>query len=318
MALSIPGLTIHWAARHHNKLRLGHLAANRFAIKIRNVAPTDVVKLRPILTVLEKRGMPNYFGEQRFGRRGDNAHLGAALIRGDDADLLHHLLGNPNPSVDDPDELTAREAFDRGDYESALNQFPRRAAMERRILNRLARTKNPTAAVRAVEERCAACGSPRYNPRSSTTFWPAGSPPSTASWTATSPPRKTAPCFPVESAATEQPRCDAFEISPTGPLVGYRMPFPQGQPLAIEQSALAAVHLTPEDFRVPGRHKIKGARRPLRVRPKDTSLEGGVDEHGPYITVAFTLPPGSYATVLLRELTKSDADSPEHNSPNPS
>src|SRR5690242_19777076 len=56
MQLQVPGLTIHWAARHGNKLRLGHLAGNRFAIKIRDVNATDVVKLRPLLNVLERRG----------------------------------------------------------------------------------------------------------------------------------------------------------------------------------------------------------------------------------------------------------------------
>ena len=33
-ALQIPNLTILWAARHDNKLRIGHLSANRFAIRI--------------------------------------------------------------------------------------------------------------------------------------------------------------------------------------------------------------------------------------------------------------------------------------------
>ena len=42
-ALQIPNLQILWAARHDNKLRLGHLSANRFAIKIRDVNATDVV-----------------------------------------------------------------------------------------------------------------------------------------------------------------------------------------------------------------------------------------------------------------------------------
>jgi tRNA(Glu) U13 pseudouridine synthase TruD len=42
----------------------------------------------------------------------------------------------------------------------------------------------------------------------------------------------------------------------------------------------------------------------LRVKPEDFDLTGGVDEHGPHITVAFTLPAGSFATVVLRELTK--------------
>ena len=66
--------------------------------------------------------------------------------------------------------------------------------------------------------------------------------------------------------------------------------------------------LSPENFRVEGRLKVKGARRPLRVKPRDVDLAGGVDEHGPHITVAFTLPSGSFATVLLRELMKSERE----------
>src|SRR6478736_2923259 len=64
MNLHVPDITVQWAARHGNKLRLGHLAGNRFAIKIRNVNPTDVVKLKDPLAELQRRGMPNYFGEQ--------------------------------------------------------------------------------------------------------------------------------------------------------------------------------------------------------------------------------------------------------------
>jgi tRNA pseudouridine13 synthase len=35
IGLQLPGITVQWAAKHGNKLRLGHLAGNRFAIKIR-------------------------------------------------------------------------------------------------------------------------------------------------------------------------------------------------------------------------------------------------------------------------------------------
>src|SRR3954467_3196109 len=80
MTAGVPGIQVLWAARHGNKLRLGHLAGNRFAIKIRGVTPTDVVRLEPVLAELGGRGMPNYFGEQRFGRRGDNDRLGAAFV----------------------------------------------------------------------------------------------------------------------------------------------------------------------------------------------------------------------------------------------
>ena len=80
MNLHLAGLRVLWAARHGNKLRLGHLKGNRFAAKIRQVNPTDVLKLAPVIEQLQKRGMPNYFGAQRFGRRGDNHKLGAAVV----------------------------------------------------------------------------------------------------------------------------------------------------------------------------------------------------------------------------------------------
>jgi tRNA pseudouridine13 synthase len=83
MGLRIPGISVLSARRHVNKLRLGHLAGNRFAIKIREVDPAQVVKLKPVLDRIQAKGMPNYFGEQRFGRRDNNDQLGSALIRGD-------------------------------------------------------------------------------------------------------------------------------------------------------------------------------------------------------------------------------------------
>ena len=84
------------------------------------------------------------------------------------------------------------------------------------------------------------------------------------------------------------------------------MTLPEGKPLDIEQEIFSAHGLRPEDFRLAGRHKIKGARRSLRVKPRDVELSSGVDDHGPYITAAFTLPAGSFATIFLRELTKTE------------
>ncbi len=69
---------------------------------------------------------------------------------------------------------------------------------------------------------------------------------------------------------------------------------------------------SPSDFRSDDGEKAKGARRPLRVQPRDIELMAGGDEHGPYITVAFTLPPGSFATVLLRELMKNESEADTH------
>jgi tRNA pseudouridine13 synthase len=81
---------------------------------------------------------------------------------------------------------------------------------------------------------------------------------------------------------------------------------PGGTPHDIETAAFKAHGLTRGHFRQEGRDHAKGARRPLRVKPTDLDLEGGVDQFGAHITVAFTLPAGSYATVLLRELMKKE------------
>jgi len=311
MAMQIPDITVLWAARHGNKLRLGHLAGNRFAVKIRDVNPTDVVKLRPVLDILEKRGMPNFFGEQRFGRRGDNDILGAALIRGRPEELLHHLLGSPNPDLDDPQTLLARKLFDEANYEQSMKHWPRRSGMERRVLARLMKTGKPGAAVRAIDQRLrrlwvSALQSRIFNDVlvqriDSIDKLMDGD---------LAYKHDNGACFLVENAAAEQPRANAFQISPTGPIVGYRMTMPQGRPLQIEQQVLKSHGLTPGHFRQQGMVQAKGARRPLRVKPTDTKLEAGVDEFGSYITVAFTLPAGSFATILLRELMKNDEPQP--------
>ena len=307
MDLAIPGLTIRWAVRHGNKLRLGHLAGNRFQIKIRDVEPTDVVKLKPIFAALERRGMPNFFGEQRFGRRDNNDLLGAALIRGDNEAVLRLLLGTPDKALDDGKTLQARAAFDRRDNAEAMKLWPRTGGLERRVLARLMKTHRPSAAVHAIDEKIrriwvSAVQSRLFNDVLARRI--SGIDRLMDGDLAYK--HENGACFRVESAAAEQPRCDTFEVSPTGPLVGYRMTMPEGEPVAVEQAAMAAVSLTPDVFKQSGKLRVKGARRPLRIRPADLDLAAGVDGFGPHVTVAFTLPAGAFATVLVRELMKAD------------
>ena len=307
----IPGLTIRWARRHANKLRLGHLAGNRFAIKIRDCQPTDVIKATQIMSEVERRGMPNYFGEQRFGRRGNNDQLGAALIRGDNMAVLKLLLGSPDRAIDDPQTFQARELFDQHKNEDSMKHWPRRSGMERRVLARLMKTHKPASAVRAIDEKLrrlwvSALQSRLFNDVVARRIelldrMMLGD---------LAYKHENGACFRVEDAAVEQLRCDAFEISPTGPLLGYRMTLPSGEPLEIENAVFAAAGLTAGEFRVAGRERVKGARRPLRVKPQDVKLEGGADEHGPYVALAFTLPAGSFATVLLAEVMKTASEPP--------
>jgi tRNA pseudouridine13 synthase len=72
------------AVRHGHKLRTGHLRGNAFRLAVRGVAPGSAERARAILAQLARApGAPNGYGEQRFGRAGDNAAAGLALVRGE-------------------------------------------------------------------------------------------------------------------------------------------------------------------------------------------------------------------------------------------
>lgn len=56
--------------RHRRKLRRGSHVANRFSLRLRDV--TDVAEVLARVSQVREQGAPDYFGGQRFGRRGDN------------------------------------------------------------------------------------------------------------------------------------------------------------------------------------------------------------------------------------------------------
>jgi len=64
-------------ARHSRKLRAGALKGNRFVIRARGLEG-DNEQLVHRLKCLAEFGMPNYFGEQRFGR--ENSNISGAMI----------------------------------------------------------------------------------------------------------------------------------------------------------------------------------------------------------------------------------------------
>jgi tRNA pseudouridine13 synthase len=83
LALAVEDVTILEAARHAHKLRTGHVRANRFVLRVRDVAPDAAERARAILDVLAKPpGAPNWYGEQRFGKAGDNAAKGKDIVLG--------------------------------------------------------------------------------------------------------------------------------------------------------------------------------------------------------------------------------------------
>ncbi|MBT8066042.1 MAG: tRNA pseudouridine(13) synthase TruD [Gammaproteobacteria bacterium] len=79
--LDIDGVRLLEQQRHSRKLRRGAHTANRFRILLRGTLP-EAGSLDARLKTIAAQGVPNYFGEQRFGRGGSNIALADAWSAG--------------------------------------------------------------------------------------------------------------------------------------------------------------------------------------------------------------------------------------------
>ena len=79
--LGAEGIEVLEAHAHRRKLRRGALAGNRFRIRVRGLE-VSAETLEGRIAAIRARGVPNYFGEQRFGRGGANLARADALFRG--------------------------------------------------------------------------------------------------------------------------------------------------------------------------------------------------------------------------------------------
>jgi tRNA pseudouridine13 synthase len=299
-ALDLPGIRVMWAERHRNKLKIGHLRGNRFTIRIRGVDESAVSASQAILDVLAQRGVPNRYGPQRFGQRGDSARLGRAVVQKEARGFIERFLGGPHPNETER-VRTARSQFDEGRWEEALARFPESMGDERRALQVLVRSQGDyQRAYAAVPKRLkmfllSAYQSELFN-RVLDARLQTLDRLQTGDLAMKHPGRSV---FRVKDSGVEQPRATRFELSPTGPLFGYKMMEASGQQGALEAEILAAEGLTLEDFRVGGGIKTRGERRSLRFPVHQPNLwyDRGV-------MLRFWLWRGCYATAVLAEIMK--------------
>lgn len=291
------GLQVVGVARHRNKLQRGHLAGNRFRIRVRDVRPGAYEDATRVVATLARRGVPNAFGEQRFGRDGQTHRLGRALLKPRAEPFVAILFGGGERARED-ELLRALEAKDLDAVRSLVAALGR---AERFALEDLVRAGGDCAAVIARFDKAlkalyaSAFQSELFNEVLRRRFAEFdrlidGD----LAWL-----HRNGAVFLVEDARVEAARAESFEVSPSGPLVGARMTWPHAAALALERRVLADAGI---DDAALVRLPLPGARRALRIPVGD----GACEQDGADLVVSFALPAGAYATTVMREIMKTE------------
>ena len=233
----LEGVSILQSDLHTNKLKTGHLKGNRFHIRIGDLQPKDGDEIAFRCTILREKGVPNYFGPQRFGRDGQNEAAGRELLGGQSARR---------------DKRTLRLLL------SAVQSGLFNDVLARRLSNGMFHQ----ALVGDVMIKADTGGR-----------------------------------FLCEDPKLDQPRMDALEIHPSGPIFGPKMKAAGGEPGDIEREVLDASGLNEASFtRFP--KLTRGTRRPLRLIPEELQAEPAPD----CVLLSFSLVAGGYATSVIHEL----------------
>jgi tRNA pseudouridine13 synthase len=241
-SLSLEGVVVHEVTLHAHKLKPGHLAGNRFAIIVRNVARERIDAVTSALEQVAKNGVPNAFGAQRFGVAGDNASRALAWLRGEER-------GPRDPRV----KRLLWSSLQSAVFNAVLDERVREGSWATPLEGDLLKL------------------------------------------------RSSGGLFVCTAVQTDRERATRGEVSPTGPIIGARMHWPEGAPGELERR-LAGAMLSGEFDLERTRRLGEGSRRALRMWVADLRWEIVEDDtrhEAAGVRVYFVLPKGGYATTVL-------------------
>ena len=339
-AVELDGADIEIVGRAGRALQFGDLAGNAFTIVVRDADPGPVSAVTDDLRAFGgeegdrddvervdgvRVGVPNYFGQQRFGSLRPSTHeVGLEIVRRNWRGAVLAYVGNPHEA--EPPETREARAFvdemdesDATDWAAALDRLPNYLGFERSMVHRLIesgaasetdfRDALETVPTNLQRLFVNAAQSALFN-RMLSERLDRGVPFGRAvagdviCFTDSESPDELDVPDPdrgqrvgdsrVETVNRHAARGRAFV---TAPLVGTATKLGDGEPGAIEREVLEEAGVEPSMFDLPGEFHSTGTRRAILA---STTLD---IERDP-LTFEFSLPKGSYATVLLREYLK--------------
>jgi tRNA pseudouridine13 synthase len=306
--------------QNEKKLRIGQLTGNKFRLLIRDTdnPEADCEVANEILAELTKKGVPNYYGWQRFGKKRSNTHLvGKALLENDLKKVVDSYIGNPYE--EEPEHIKeARKLYDDGKWEELLEAMPRSMRYEKMMLKTLLKEmkKKKINDIISLDENSykrSIESLPKPLKRMFVHAYQSYLFNKVVSERAKLGIDKYVEGDIIidneehlvhEFGDDINKRIKNFEFHPTAPLFGSKVPLAGGKPGEMEQKVLDEEGVTLEEFKVPKMPKLgsHGLRRAIRFKIWNTSAKA-TDEG---ILIEFSIPKGCYATAVLREIMKNE------------
>lgn len=300
--IHVKDVSINGAWSGTGKVEMGDLLGNRFGITARSISDCEGIN-----TIDSELGglFPNYFGEQRFGYRDINVQVGADILKGDFKGAAMRFLTETQKEANEEAKYAREKLAGELDFKDALKYFPVHLKYERSMIEYLAKYPNNYAnAIRKL-------------PRSISLMFIH----SVESYIfnrvlderiekETIKPRKgDLVCLENDFGFPDMQTVTEFGGKTEGGkrqfLVGNITGYDTKSVNETEQLVLDELGIGKESFNVRGLTELnsRGTYRTLFAPYKDMSFS--YDEDEKVLKLGFSLPAGSYATVLLNELIES-------------
>ena len=275
-------------------------------------------------------GVPNVFGMQRFGSRRPVTHeVGLRIVERDWEGAVLAYAGNPHEAEPEATRAARRYVEETGDWAGALERMPGHLGHERAILHSLVESGGDApgdfqtaleslpwnlqalfvnaaqsyAFNRMLSERMAR-GLPFGRAVDGDVVCFAETVGSGANGEMTLPDADRTQRVTADRVETVNRHVERGRAFVTAPLVGTETRLGDGEPGEIERAVLDDLGVAPADFELPGAFGSSGTRRAILVR-SDLAVDRREPDDADAVGFSFTLPKGSYATVLLREFLKT-------------
>lgn len=294
----VKGLELRNPRWSEKRVELGDLLGNNFTITLRNIEGNEeeITKIINDFAAQAEKGLPNFFGNQRFGGKRMITHkVGKLLLQGKfEEGIMLYLTDTYEEEKEEIKQARINLAV-TGDLKKALKEFPFDARSERAILNHLVKYPRDFAgAFGALPKKIRylfthAYQSDLFNKMLAERLRIYG-----------------------EKALTKIDGDVIIEGEPSLILPGFESTFAEGKAGEIEKKITEEEGVNFETFKTAKMSELssKGERKPINLVPKDFKIvrimPDEFNEGKKAVVISFFLSKGNYATTVLRELIKEE------------